>query len=742
VPFLCFSSHFQGYLPVRVGSQTNVRGAGLQTGDWDQEEGSLLLDLMPSTNRLSKDGKYDYLPDATTVVAGWTFFRTSRWQLEFNVENPPRDDVQEKSFKLKIFLDGACADIVVEQELKKLNAVNVSSTAFTKKDIGQSNPCPCSKNVITVTLLTSQPVYAACKPVITIQGLRGSQTPDNAAFPVSETSQSGVVTVGSWMQASGTLVLPLMSNYLAVNDLVFSFELDNQAASQVSPGISISIGSTFIPVPVAMARDGESLPESGEVIDVAAGDAQPMKIWALRFVEKRIGQSTPFPACINTLTVTLRFNCPIDPVLCPAYVRISNLVDNSTASHSSALVTPEHQVRSFQNPTGKLSLTGMQHLVLNPTRSESWWAPGLCGDARMAAGDWCETCEPANGACTLGCSPGFGYWEDGYVDCLQVAWEDPPLPTHGISNHILVRIDNNFGGAGFAANYSAPGRCVHVTNHGRGYTSGGLLRNLTNANKLLKPKNGTFSVGKRLTLWVARKLSSNSSHVFQFQITNPIKQQRSPEILIESKVGMDRVSSFQFVQDTSLQQGSTTTFAGKPGKCSTCALDYSVPMDKDGTTVLCCTSCAFARNAVAASTDNSRRWDAADFQMTPQGDAEPLKIHTPFFCTKTIGQSTPYPCMKNTLTVTLMANTHFTQDETVISICGLSSAQAENGRMELLDGFAGCGHRHLFSDGPGQQSGFGRWDNTNKCLFLYVVQDTECTTGEHSQKCSLQRFIS
>jgi hypothetical protein len=695
---------------------------------------------------LSKDGKYDYLPDATTVVAGWTFFRTSRWQLEFNVENPPRDDVQEKSFKLKIFLDGACADIVVEQELEKLNAVNVSSTAFTKKDIGQSNPCPCSKNVITVTLLTSQPVYAACKPVITIQGLRGSQTPDRAAFPVSENSQSGVVAVGSWMQASGTLVLPLMSNYLATNDLIFSFELDNQAASQASPGISMSIGSmsigsTFIPVPVAMARDGESLPESGEVIDVAAGDAQPMKIWALRFVEKRIGQSTPFPACINTLTVTLRFNCPIDPVTCPAYVRISNLVDNSTASHSSALVTPEHHVRSFQNPTGKLSLTGVQHLVLNPTRTESWWAPGLCGDARMAAGDWCETCEPANGACTLGCSPGFGYWEDGYVDCLQVAWEDPPLPTHGISNHILVRIDNNFGGAGFAANYSAPGRCVHVTNHGRGYTSGGLLRNLTNANKLLKPKKGTFSVGKRLTLWVARKLSSNSSHVFQFQITNPIKQQRSPEILIESKVGMDRVSSFQFVQDTSLQPGSTTVFAGKPGKCSMCAPDYSVPMDKDGTTVLCCTSCAFARNAVAASTDNSRRWDAADFQMTPQGDAEPLKIHTPFFCTKTIGQSTPYPCMKNTLTVTLMANTHFSQDETVISICGLSSAQAENGRMELLDGFAGCGHRHLFSDGPGQQSGFGRWDNTNKCLFLHVVQDTECTTGENSLKITLYKDI-
>jgi hypothetical protein len=205
-------------------------------------------------------------------------------------------------------------------------------------------------------------------------------------------------------------------------------------------------------------------------------------------------------------------------------------------------------------------------------------------------------------------------------------------------------------------------------------------------------------------------------------------KQLSPDIRIEGKIGSDNVSSFQYVQDSSLARSATSSAPGRTSKCNTCGLDYSVPMQKDQTSVLCCTSCAFSRNAVSASTDASRSYNALDGQMTPQGDAEPLKIHSPFFCTKTIGQSTPYPCMKNRLTVTIMANTYFTSQDSIITICGLDSAHAETGKMELLDGFAGCGHRHLFSYAHNERSGYGYWDNAMKCLTLYVVQDTECVT--------------
>jgi len=92
-------------------------------------------------------------------------------------------------------------------------------------------------------------------------------------------------------------------------------------------------------------------------------------------------------------------------------------------------------------------------------------------------------------------------------------------------------------------------------------------------------------------------------------------QQRSPEVLIESKIGQDSVGSYQYVQASSLEMSSTEPANGTAGKCQTCQRDYTVPMDKDTTTVLCCTSCAYAGNAVSASEDASRSYDAPDGQV-------------------------------------------------------------------------------------------------------------------------------
>ena len=92
-------------------------------------------------------------------------------------------------------------------------------------------------------------------------------------------------------------------------------------------------------------------------------------------------------------------------------------------------------------------------------------------------------------------------------------------------------------------------------------------------------------------------------------------QQRSPEVLIESKIGEDSVGSYQYVQASSLEMSSTEPASGTAGKCRTCQLDYTVPMDKDTTTVLCCTSCAYAGNAVSASQDASRSYGAPDGQV-------------------------------------------------------------------------------------------------------------------------------
>jgi hypothetical protein len=138
-------------------------------------------------------------------------------------------------------------------------------------------------------------------------------------------------------------------------------------------------------------------------------------------------------------------------------------VDNSTAAQSLALVTPEVAVHSTQNPTGKLSLTGMQHLVMSPAGTDQWWAPGLCGESRLSSSDWCEACDPAQGRCKTACTPGFGFWEDGYIDCPRYSWG-----SNATNKTISIDTDHHFGGHGFSAKFDQEKQCVDVANQGKG----------------------------------------------------------------------------------------------------------------------------------------------------------------------------------------------------------------------------------------------------------------------------------
>jgi hypothetical protein len=460
------------------------------TGDWDKEAGTLALVLMPTGTLQEPDPYYAYLPDADFATPRWIFKPARIWRLEFGIIHPSREEETSLRYAMKLSLTGACNNVSMTRELTASN-MTLENSRFIVKNIGQDNPCPCTKNLVTVTIQTSQTIFLACKPVVTIQGLLGSQTASTSAFLVGS-SDGMLQSFGTWNRASGTLIVALARSIVKVENVVFSFELLNQAASQDSPSVNISLGSLIPALPtfigtVRMDRDGATTPQRYDVIDAQPGDAQPLRIWSVRFVEKTIGQSTPYPGCVNTITATLKFNCPLDPEGCRVQVRISNLIDNSTAFNSSSLVTPPN---SFQgaNPTGKLSLSGMQHLFLNPTRTESWFAPGLCGDARISANDWCDR----NSA---DCSIGFGFWEEGYVDCVQVNNPRDNMP---------VIIDPQYDGKNFSVKYNGALTCFEFSSQGHSFPSGG---------SLTQPgRTGYFSVNRKLNLWLAKRIESNSSH--------------------------------------------------------------------------------------------------------------------------------------------------------------------------------------------------------------------------------------
>eukprot|EP00961_Rhodomonas_salina_P169763 2287526-Rhodomonas_salina.1 len=70
-------------------------------------------------------------------------------------------------------------------------------------------------------------------------------------------------------------------------------------------------------------------------------------------------------------------------------------------------------------------------------------------------------------------------------------------------------------------------------------------------------------------------------------------------------------------------------------------------------------------------------------QACDDKDANPLKIHSPAFIVKEIGQSTTWPGAKNTLSVTFATNIEFTAESTIY-ISGLVGAMAPDGIAEVF----------------------------------------------------------
>lgn len=108
------------------------------------------------------------------------------------------------------------------------------------------------------------------------------------------------------------------------------------------------------------------------------------------------------------------------------------------------------------------------------------------------------------------------------------------------------------------------------------------------------------------------------------------------------------------------------------------------------------------------------------------GDASPLAVKAPVFCTKNIGQSSPYPCDNNTISVTISATGPLYGNTSKIMISGLTGAEHPTGFMKLHDRSQGQRHELLFSPAPTKPLGFGTWDNNAKTLTLQVAFDLDC----------------
>eukprot|EP00960_Hanusia_phi_P060332 764473-Hanusia_phi.AAC.1 len=522
----------------------------------------------------------------------------------------------------------ATIDVVVEHNssyvLHERNLIDsdplyIRNNSVTVSNIWQKTFHPCADNTIYVDFETRFPIYTSphCNPKITIEGLVGSITPSTASLEITRSADEINLGPGEWQQTLGKLVVPIMegtqSNTIGNKVYSMQFGLRNQAHNQTSPAVEFRIDH-YVPGIVQMNRIGGKTSD----FEATVGSTQPLEIVAMAYKLKTAGQTSPYPGCQNTITVTLQYNIPFYPSNCQNYIKI---VVPKPKNDSSAPTFALPSV-SFVTGMNSLSLIGKTHIYR--TANDSWFAPGQCdSQSKLAAAS--------------------------FMDAY------------------------NTGTAGYG----------HLTNE----------TCTTNSDSL------------GIQMWVGETISANTPIVLQFQAINPMRQNDPHPLKIETNV----ISSLPNDKQVLGSGGCTDA------------------IDSDKTSLLCCTSCSPERHAVAA--DATRTTDVDGYgQNTIYGDAEPFKVHAPFFCTRYIGQSTQFPCAINTISITITANSPMLANRTVITLTGFNGAHAPTGDIDLGGGDNMLGQHMQFSSSLGGSVGKGHWNNELKQLYLYVTTTVDCGT--------------
>jgi len=206
----------------------------------------------------------------------------------------------------------------------------VLTPAFTTKEMGQTNPWPGGSNTLKVTLQTNVPMTADCATlfIVGIEGACFAGTGDRpinlagtnaGAFKdLSETNAKG--TWNSFQDKERGVTIGSLAFRPAATTAVgtayeFEFTITNPVAGQNSPSIrAASAGIPISPDDGLFVKDEQTVLAAVSACSsylpcrFKAGDAAPLAVFAPMFIQKDIGQSTPYPLMDNTLTVTLMTN--------------------------------------------------------------------------------------------------------------------------------------------------------------------------------------------------------------------------------------------------------------------------------------------------------------------------------------------------------------------------------------------------------------------------------------------------
>ena len=191
--------------------------------------------------------------------------------------------------------------------------LTVAVPNFTVKSIRQSTSAPGAVNGITITLVANYNLGDGS--TVTISGLEGSQTTNEASLPVTSTSNT-LGTTGAWTQQSGQLVLTVASGGTdAGTAYTVTFRLINAATDKVSPLVSINASILHSRSPLGKIFDS-AMTKPGVAMCGVENGADPLTVLVQLSCEAGM-----FPGDTQCETCPRGYFCNMNstnPMPCPA----------------------------------------------------------------------------------------------------------------------------------------------------------------------------------------------------------------------------------------------------------------------------------------------------------------------------------------------------------------------------------------------------------------------------------------
>jgi len=580
--------------------------------------------------------------------------------------------------------------------------LDVRAPSFLVYEVWQTNPFANALNEIHLKLATNVDMLAGM--LLTVRGLVGA-VDYGAELAVAEEGGTDVLeSSGTWDNATGTLIVPFSATSSAGTDYTFSFTVKNP------PCCDSGIPQVYVDSSVECFQSVQAnvvLDEDNLASDVAHGidaESAPLKIRCPVWQAGGIQQTTDHPCTDNQLDATFTLNVPIPA---GALLTLTGLTDTQTADGSLTITsTPSAGAMTagtFNQNDGTLVVPVLQDIdahtavsfsftVINPPEPTS---ESKIGKVKISLDRICNLVPEFVLAQTNG----------GVIKVQRATFSAKNIgqktPWPGAANIITITLNSavplfsptvrcvtNITIAGF------DGACVQAAGFA---LSGAGASNFDAVTWHAEDKAVSMRVKAALGG------AGSTAAIFSFAIVNPIDSQPSPLIEVSAE--------------------------GIP--------ILPVAMDKDETAL---TDSSYDHDADDSDASGVGSTNGAIFDSVAR-DAEPLRVVSPAFVTRTIGQSSPYPGATNTLSVTIRPNV----DISVGSVVVLSSFMklrkelaheaASTGAMSLSDSSTAPGSKSIADDSvyfaayTGGTPGKGHWDDASRTLTLFVV--SKLTAGSY-----------